>query len=305
VGIAVFPQDGRDLDTLLRHAKTALTQARRLGGNNLQYFHGLDESPGFDVDYLETGLRHALQHNELTLHFQPLIDTRSRQLRAGEALLRWAHVELGLLPFRRFIGAVSDPALLASLGDWVLEHACRAALSWPAQGTQPALRVTVNITIEQLMHGNFAERVFRALNLTGLPAERLELDLDENVLAEESAGIADTLNTLAQRGVRLAVDDFGRGLSSIPRPKRYPLKALKLDPSLVRGVGKSEESEAIVEAISCMATTLGLEVFARGVEDHAQQAFLRALDCHLQQGPLFGRPMPADDFARYLTLPTQ
>lgn len=298
IGVALFPQDGRTLEVLLGHAREALAHARRVGGNNFQYFQGIAEHPAEDEEYFETGLREALEHDQLALHFQPLVDARSHALRAGEALLRWQHPTLGLLPFRRFIGAVSDPGLLTHIGDWVLRRACRSASAWP--GGRTPLRVTVNVAVEQLLHGDFAQRVRDALEDSGLPAQRLELDLDEKVLEEDSARLHDTLRAVAAMGVRLAVDDFGRGLSSIPRLKRYPLKALKLDPALVRDVGKSEECEAIVEAIASMAGTLGLEVFARGVEDAAQQAFLCALDCHLQQGPLFGRPMPEGEFAVFL-----
>ncbi|HRP25190.1 EAL domain-containing protein [Thauera sp.] len=304
-GIALFPQDGRELDTLLRHARTALGQAQRLGGNNHQFFNGLADSLGFDMAYLENDLRQALEADELLLHFQPLIDARSGQVCAGEALLRWQHPELGLLPFRRFIGAVSDPTLLARVGDWVLAAACRLARQWPATASGSTPRLTVNVGIEQLIHGDFAERVAASLRSSGLPPQRLELDLDEKVMAEDGSNLAETLRRLAEIGVRLAVDDFGRGLSSIPRLRRYPLKAIKLDPALVRGVGRSEDSEAVVEAISGLAATLGLEVYARGVEEPGQQAFLCALDCQLQQGPLFGRPMPACEFEAFLAASAQ
>ncbi len=161
------------------------------------------------------------------------------------------------------------------------------------------------MSVEQITHGNFPDRVGAALAAAGLAPERLELDLDEQVLEREGARLLDTLQAVAAMGVRLAIDDYGRGLSSIPRLRRYPVKAIKIDPALVRGVGKSEECEAIVEAIATMAGTLGLEVFARGVEDAAQQAFLCALDCHLQQGPLFGRPMPAPEFAAFVAKTSQ
>ena len=296
-GLALYPQDGRNLDTLLRNAKSALEQARRLGGNHCSVFHTRLDGPGFDSSHLERGLRHALQADELCLHFQPLVDARSGRTRAGEALLRWRHPELGLLPYRQFMGAVGDPRLLADVGDWVLATACDHATDWPPTHDGECLRLTVNVSVEQLMRGDFAARVATALRTSGLKAERLELDLDEKVLALDSPTLAATLERIAATGVRLSIDDFGRGLSSIPRLRRYPLAALKLDPELVRGVGRSEDSEAIVEAVGALAGTLGLEIYARGVEHRGQQAFLCALDCHLQQGPLFGRPLAAREFA--------
>ena len=204
---------------------------------------------------------------------------------------------LGLLPYRRFIGAIGDARLLADVGDWALAAACHNAAAWPVARGGEALRLTVNVAVEQLMRGDFAERVATTLEASGLPAARLELDLDEKVLSIDSPSLSATLARIAATGVRLSIDDFGRGLSSIPRLRRHPLAALKLDPALVRGVGRSEDSEAIVEAISTLSATLGLEVYARGVEARGQQAFLCALDCHLQQGPLFGRPLTARAFA--------
>ncbi len=304
IGTALFPQDGRGLDPLLRNAKAALEHARRLGGNNYQYYSGGVGAPAHEYGHFETGLRLALERDQFVVHFQPLVDARSARVRAGEALLRWQHPDLGLLPFRRFIAAVRDGELIRRIGDWVLQASCRHARDWQPGGAGAAL-VTVNVSVEQIMHGNFAERVRAALAAAGLAPGRLELDLDEQVLEQDSARLLDTLQAVAAMGVRLAIDDYGRGLSSIPRLRRYPVKAVKIDPALVRGVGKSEECEAIVEAIATMAATLGLEVFARGVEDAAQQAFLCALDCHLQQGPLFGRPMPAHEFAAFVAKTAQ
>ncbi len=297
IGTALFPQDGRGLDSLLPNARQALDHARRMGGNNYQHCGAGARSS--DHGHFETGLRLALERNQFAVHFQPLVDARSGRVRAGEALLRWQHPDLGLLPFRRFIAAVRDGELIRRIGDWVLQDACRQARDWPCGGADSPL-VTVNVSVEQITHGNFPDRVGAALAAAGLAPERLELDLDEQVLEREGARLLDTLQAVAAMGVRLAIDDYGRGLSSIPRLRRYPVKAIKIDPALVRGVGKSEECEAIVEAIATMAGTLGLEVFARGVEDAAQQAFLCALDCHLQQGPLFGRPMPAPEFAAFV-----
>ena len=254
------------------------------------------------ADGFETGLRQALANNDLSLHFQPLVDTRSKRLRAGEALLRWRHPTLGELPFGRFKSSIDDPQLIAQLGDWILNSACRSARTWLSGETPAAggVRLTVNIATEQLLQGDFAECVRLVLEDSALAPACLELDLDEKVLESDSPQLLSTLKALSAMGVRLAIDDFGRGLSSIPKLRRYPLKAIKLDPELVRGVGHDEDSEAIVEAVARLATSLGLEVFARGVESPAQRDFLCALDCHLQQGPLFGQPMTTQDFSRFV-----
>jgi len=299
IGIALFPEDGSSFDVLMRHAVAALLHARQLGGNNAQYFTDEMDAVGIERVAFETNLRQAVEHDQLEAHFQPLVDVRDRRVRGGEALLRWRHPDLGLIPFRRFMGVARDVGLLTRMGDWVLHAACAHAAAWATvDGSAPC--VTVNVAIEQIMHGDLVERVRHALAQSGLPPQRLELDLDELVLKEENARILTALTTLHEMGVRLAIDDFGRGLASIPKLKRYPLRALKLDPALVREVGTREDSEAIVEAITSMAGVFGLDVLARGVESEAQRAFLSALGCHLQQGPLFGRPMSAEDFQAFL-----
>lgn len=258
--------------------------------------HDLPDAP---LLAFETRLRQAVDLGQLDAHFQPLVDVRDGTVHAGEALLRWQHPELGLIPFQRFAGVARDSGQLVRMGDWVLHAACTAAAAWPRHDGG-LVRVVVNVALEQLLHGNLAERVQHALSASGLDPARLELDLDERVLNDEHTRLIGMLQTIAERGVRLAIDDYGRGLSSIPRLKRYPLHALKLDPLLVREVGIREDSEAIVEAITGMAGVLGLEVLARGVETEAQEAFLSALGCRLQQGPLFGPPMTADAFCGFL-----
>lgn len=299
IGIALFPQDAQSLDAMLGCARAALDHARRLGRNRIRLYHPEADRADVERHHFAAGLRHALERRQLELHFQPLVDARDGRIRAGEALLRWNHPRLGQIPYSRFIGAVRDGSLIARLGDWALQAACRLARNWPQSQGQP-LVVTVNIAIEHVQQGDLLAGVSTALAASGLPPHCLELDLDEQVLEEESPVLAGMLKELAGRGVRLAIDDFGRGLCSIPRLKRHPLRALKLHPALVRGVGRQEQDEAIVEAIASMAAPLGLEVYARGVADEAQQAFLGALDCHLQQGPLFGRPMSAAAFQAFL-----
>lgn len=245
---------------------------------------------------------HAIDRDQLDVHFQPLVDARTGVIRAGEALLRWHHPALGLIPFSRFMNLARSGGLLASMGDWVLGMACAHARTWPkVGGLQPGL--TVNIALEQMVSGALPGTVHAALDATGLAPGRLELDLDERILGEDRAHVPSTLSAIHALGVRLAIDDFGRGLASIPKLKRYPLSTLKLDPALVSEVGQRAESAAVVEAIASMAKVLGLDVLARGVENRAQLASLSALGCHLQQGPLFGSPLSAADFHALLTEP--
>ncbi len=235
---------------------------------------------------------------QLDVHFQPLVDTRNGRIRCGEALLRWKHPERGLLPFRHFRDEARERGVLGQMGDWVLRTACAHAATWPSGANAPGL--TVNIANEQVLDARFEDHIASALRASGFAAQRLELDFEEQALNTESDPLRATLAALRKRGIRLAIDDFGRGLTSLPGLKRYPVGAVKLDSDLVSGVGRNEDSEAIVEAIAAMANVLGLEILARGVETPAQQTFLSALGCHLQQGPLFGQPLDAVAFRSLL-----
>lgn len=239
--------------------------------------------------------RRAIAEQQLEIHFQPLVDARDQRIQGGEALLRWHHPSRGLTPFGQIGAMIQDPTALAAMSDWALQSACQAASEWPA-----AIMLTVNIARGQILDDKLHERVTLALQRSGLAPERLQLDFEENILLDDQSRIAPTLEALHALGVRLAIDDFGRGATSIPRLRRYPVGAIKLDPGLVSGVGHDEASEAVVEAIGAMAGILGLKVLARGVSTHPQQDFLIALGCHLQQGPLFGKPETVADFASQL-----
>lgn len=240
--------------------------------------------------------RRAIAERQLEIHFQPLVDARDQRVQGGEALLRWHHPSRGLTPFGQIGSMVQDPAALAAMSDWALQSACQAARQWPV-----AIMLTVNVARGQILDNKLHERVAHALNSSGLAAERLQLDFEEDILLDDQSRIAPTLEALHALGVRIAIDDFGRGATSIPRLRRYPVGAIKLDPGLVSGVGHDEASEAVVEAIGAMAGILGLKVLARGVSTRPQQDFLIALGCHLQQGPLFGKPETVADFASQLT----
>lgn len=262
------------------------------------------KSPSPPAGQAQAASRRAIEQNQLEIHFQPLVDARNGRVQGGEALLRWHHPTHGLTPFGGLASLIDDPASIANMSDWALQAACNAAAGWPKDGHMPRI-LTVNIARGQLVKGDLVKRVETALAASGLAAKRLELDFDESILSDDEVTIRAILNDLSQLGVQLAIDDFGRGAASIPRLRRYPLAAIKLDPALVRQVGHDEVSESIVEAISSMAGVLGLKVFARGVESAPQQAFLSALGCHLQQGPLFGAPMSAGAFATSLVTPVR
>lgn len=240
----------------------------------------------------------CVDFDQLEIHFQPLVDTRTGRIRSGEALLRWSHPQLGLLPFNRFKDEARERGVLAQMSAWVLRTACVHAAEWPDHDGVPGL--TVNVANEQLLEGGLDTAVASAVSASGISGKRLELDFEEQILNEASVEVMKTLTALKRQGVHLAIDDFGQGLAYIPGLKRYPIGAIKLDSALVSKVGKNEDSEAIVEAIASMANVLGVEILARGVESKAQQAFLAALGCHLQQGPLFGPSMSTSAFRELL-----
>ncbi len=237
----------------------------------------------------------AIDRRQLTLYFQPLVDIRDGSIRSGEALLRWRHPEIGLLPFRRFMGVARDDGLLARMGDWVLQSACRHAATWPTVNTAPP-GLTVNIANEQILQDRFEERVKQALHDNGLPATRLELDFDETILNEDNALIGETFAVLHDHGIALAIDDFGRGAASLAHLRQYPVQTVKLAPSLIERIGGDGQDAGMIDAITGIARSFGLKMLARGIATRAQQNFMSAQGCHLQQGPLFGPPLSAEDF---------
>lgn len=241
-------------------------------------------------------LSRAFQLNQWRVHFQPLVDARGDRLHAGEALLRWQSPDGTLIPYESLAPSLSATHLMADAGNWILEAAIGQVGQWPNR----ALGLAVNVCTEQLADAEFASRVGDLLSRAGLSPARLELDLDETVLAVDDDALLHQLSELSTLGVRLAIDNFGQGAVAIAQLNRLPIRRLKLDPALVAQVGQCERAEAVVEAIITMASVLGLDVMARGVENAAQQAFLEALGCHLQQGPLFGEPMRGSAFRRYV-----
>lgn len=234
----------------------------------------------------------ALTGSQLEVMFQPLVDSHSRIVAAGEALLRWHHPSQGLLDFKDIEQWVESTELVALLSDWTLQQACRLARSWPQSNRQ----LTVNVSTAQALRGDFVARVFHALRSQNWPAERLSLDFDEGVLQHDEGALLAILQPLKQAGIRLAIDSFAQHTVPLRHLAHLPIDALKLDPALIAGVGTDERSEALVEAICAMAKVLSLKVLARGVSSTPQQAFLAALGCDLQQGPLFGPPLSSEQF---------
>lgn len=298
IGIAIFPDDGEDIDTLLMHADTAMYKAKEQGGSSYQAYSRAMNASALQRLTLESALRRALERNEFELHYQPIVDARTGAPVGAEALVRWRHPELGLLLPSEFVPLAEENGLIIPLGEWVLEQACTQNRAWQSAGLPP-IRVVVNLSSRQLRR-SFADTVSRVLQRTGLEERFLGIELTESLLVAHHREDMDTLHALRALGVHLAVDDFGTGYSSFSYLKHLPLDALKIDRSFVREVTLSVDDAAITTAIIAMAHALGLEVVGEGIETDGQRQVLMEQGCDAMQGYLFSRPVPPDQLVPFL-----
>lgn len=293
LGVALFPGDGNSLETLLRHAELARQQARQAGGG-LRFYCDEMNTRSLEHRALEASLRHAIERQELELHFVP--EWRGSVPPAAEALLRWRHPDLGLIPSRRLLPLLRQGGLMADFGAWALARACLQASRWGQQGTHPDL--VVNVALEQLADPAFPGLVARTLADTGLPPGQLMLDLDNTMLAHGEAPHLAAVERLAALGVKLALDNFGQGLLSLRLLSSLPLATLRLDPALVRDSLTTAAGPKALEAALALGQALGLQVVAKGVDSEIQRATLVDMGFTAFQGPLLGGPVDAGAFAR-------
>ncbi|VXC03878.1 GGDEF-domain containing protein [Pseudomonas sp. 8AS] len=299
IGISLFPDDGEDFETLLKHADTAMYQAKAAGRNTYCFF---DEQMNADTRErlgLEQDLRQALSRGEFVLHYQPIVDLHDGRLLAAEALLRWQHPQRGLVGPDLFIRVAEQSGLIVEIGEWVLDEACRQAMLWQATGL-PRLVVSVNLSAVQFRRGNPQDLVAAALNRYGLPPGCLELELTESILLQDSPSFIEQLHRLKALGVRLSIDDFGTGYSNLSYLQRFRVDKLKIDQSFVRRLQGNPQEQAIVTAIIQMARSLNLLTTAEGIEDEETRQLLAALGCDQGQGYLFARPLAADDLRAFV-----
>ena len=299
IGIAVFPADGTDADTLLKNADSAMYFAKDQGKNNYQFFSSTMNAQSFQKLSLENGLRKALERDELRLHYQPKIDAMSGRISGVEALIRWQHPDLGMVAPNDFIPLAEETGLIVPIGEWVLHTACAQLVRWHAAG-HTALTVAVNMASANFAQQDFVDTVAATIRGAGLARQAVEIEVTESVLMQDMKATIAKLHALKAVGVQLSVDDFGIGYSSLAYLKRFPIDTLKIDRSFVRDVIGNREDSAITTAIIALGQNLGLQVVAEGVETEEQAAFLRQKGCHLMQGYLFGRPVPAADISRLL-----
>jgi len=299
IGIAVFPDDGLDPDLLLKNADQAMYRAKETGRNTYQFFTP-DMNAAMEARLrLETDLRKGLRDGEFAVHFQPMVDAASRRIKGAEALVRWAHPSRGLVPPGAFLPVAEEIGLMGDLGALVLRTACDHCHRWRESG-HPDMTISVNISGRQIGAPDFLEIVDGALVDSGLPPEALELEVSETLLLADLPVIEAHLRQVADRGVRLTIDDFGTGHSSLQHLRRFPFSTLKVDRTFVRDVLDNREDAILVEAVIAMARKLGLAVVAEGVESEDQIDYLLTQYCDMFQGFLFGRPLPRDEFERLL-----
>jgi diguanylate cyclase (GGDEF)-like protein len=297
VGISVFPSDGGDADALLTNADAAMYRAKDQGRNQAQ-FHTLGTyGAAIRRLTLETDLRHAFERNELALAYQPQYDAKTGRMIAAEALLRWTHPASGPISPAEFIPIAEETGLIVPIGDWVLMRACAEAKAWRAAGWTDAA-VAVNVSPRQLGGTHLLGSVRRALDASELPAEGLEIEVTEGSIMLNGGEALTTLLDIATLGVRIAVDDFGAGYSSLARLKRFPIGTLKIDRSFIQHLTTDDGDAAIVRAIIAMAKSLHVKTVAEGVETEAQLAALKAEGCEVIQGFLFSRPVAAEELHR-------
>ncbi|NEX63568.1 EAL domain-containing protein [Noviherbaspirillum sp. 17J57-3] len=306
VGIAVYPNDGDNAETLLRHADSAMYKAKELGRNNFQYF-----SADMNQDATErlgtlNALRQALANDEFVLHYQPKINLLTGAVVGAEALVRWRSPARGMVTPNDFIPLAEESGLIIDIGAWVLRTACAQAMAWRQEGHggRDALMVSVNLSPSQLMRDDIVDVVAGVLAATGLPPRLLELEITETVVMRDIEKSLDKLARLKMLGIRISIDDFGTGHSSLNYLKRLPVDILKIDRSFVNDIATDEDDAAIVKAIISLARILNLDVVAEGVETEAQRRFLMENGCDVGQGYHFSRPLPAAAFASaWLALP--
>lgn len=299
IGVAVYPEDGSDAETLLKRADKAMYSAKQGGRNTWRFFSARMTSDSFEYLRLAHQLREGLQRGEFELHYQPQLDLASGRLMGAEALIRWNHPEEGRLAPGRFIGVAEQSGLIVQIGAWALREACLQARAWQREGL-PALMVAVNVSAVQFSSADLACVIDAALDESGLDGRWLELELTESVLFDDEARLLEQLGRIKRRGVRLAIDDFGTGYSSLSYLKKFKADRLKIDRTFVRDMRTDPDGAAIVCAVVQMAGALNLRSVAEGVETAEQQELLRTFGCDEIQGYHLARPMSAPAFSRFV-----
>lgn len=294
IGVAVFPQDGRDVETLIKHADSALYQAKDNGKSSFRFYKARSQPQTSAAIQLSRDLRCSIENDELCLYYQPIVNLPNRQIVAVEALLRWNHPQAGLMSPSSFLGTAQKTGLIVPIGEWVLRTVLSQLAAWQDAGlTSP--NVSLNLAARQLTHGNFRQLLGRSINTFGIEPERINLEITEAAAFKEVSEVEDIFSSLQALGVRLSIDDFGVGYSSFSRLQKLPIHTLKTDRSLIQNIAENDRDRNIIEAILNLGKNLGLQVIVEGVESRGQLEVLHALNCEMIQGYVFYKPMPGDE----------
>jgi diguanylate cyclase (GGDEF)-like protein len=303
IGIALYPADGEDIDTLIKNADTAMYHAKNNGKNHFQFYKFSMNSTALERLNMENDLRRAITGNELSLLYQPRINIGSGTIVGAEALIRWQHPELGLISPARFIPLAEETGLIIPIGEWVLKTACRQKREWHRKDPVHApVSVSVNISGHQFSQGNLVNIMEKILVDTGLDPSCLELEITESVIMKNADSTVALLHKLKDMGVKLSMDDFGTGYSSFNYLKRFPLDIIKIDRSFIKDITNSPRDAAIIKAMIVMAHTLEMKVVAEGVETEEQLSLLQDMGCDEMQGFLLCRPLPAEHVHEFLEI---
>ncbi len=302
-GVSVYPDDGLELETLLKNADAAMYRAKEAGRNSYHFYSAEIGAQTRERVDIETALHHALARNELWLAYQPQLDLGAQAPRCFEALLRWKRDGEVVFAPDRFIPVAEETGLIAPIGEWVLRTACRQVAAWRRQGC-PDLQVAVNVSARQFWQGNVAGLIADVLAESALPGQALEIEITERVVLRDTAETARVLNELRALGVSIAIDDFGTGYSSLGYLRELPIDKLKIDKSFIAGMVSDAQAAALVRHIIQLAQVLGLRVCAEGVEAVDEEELLRQAGCDAIQGYLYAKPMPADECKRLLVADT-
>ncbi len=300
IGIALVTHDVRDSGELLRRADIAMYRAKETGGQSIAMFDDeMGEHLLVRLD-LETELRHAIDRDQLEIHFQPEIDLRSNVVTGAEALLRWEHPRFGLVPPSEFIPLAEETGLILEIGRWVMRNSLRYAAEWHEQRADLDLTLSVNLSVRQYLHLGIVEEISSLIRETPVPPRRVRLEITETILMDEKTASRSVLKRLDDLDVQLAIDDFGSGYSNLGYLKRLPVEGLKIDQIFIRGLGHDPHDLAIVKAITDLSHEIGLHVTAEGVETAEQLQIIRDIGCDSAQGFYFAHPLPAEEFSRWL-----
>jgi diguanylate cyclase (GGDEF)-like protein len=299
IGISIYPEDGKDVADLTKNADAAMYQAKEQGRNNYRYYTSELTRTAFERLLLETELRSALKNDQLLLYYQPQISLKNGEMTGAEALLRWHHPRLGIIPPARFVPLAEESGLIHEIGAWVLKEACDQARYLFKQGLFQG-RMAINLSVRQIMQTDLILRFEQIIAESGCPPDMLQLEVTEGIFMGQMKHSVPVLDVFKKLGVSIAIDDFGTGYSSLSYLKQLPIDKLKIDRSFIRDMPHDSDAVAITQAIVSLGKNLGLRITAEGIETMAQQSLLQKMGCQEGQGYLYSPPVPADVFEQML-----